>query len=229
MSKLPAPKKKTQQIIEITTGLTGVVIDTIIPGVGSTIRGAVSIAIRQRMERGEAILLEEIRRSGLDALDNEQLDFFVPAYYRFLEQVRLGEYEHNLMLLAKLITGCAAAEAVERDVGRVGRAAQKLHLLSRAELDALAHCLRIFDNPLELSGDRHALFLTPRDFAARPRPDGVRFIEKDALQMLHELSIRGLLTYAGTPAINGAPAYYRNKALDEISYALAATVSQEHG
>ncbi|WP_296074581.1 hypothetical protein [uncultured Agrobacterium sp.] len=227
MNNLPAPTSNARHIIEITTGLTGAVLDAVAPGVGTALRGAVSFAIRKRMEQGEALLLAEIERSGLSALNEDQLDFYVPAYYRFLEQVRLGEYQHNLTVLAKLITGGVTEASSDADVGRVGRAAQKLHMLSRSELGALAHCLRIFDNPQSLSRDDQTYILTARDFLAFPAPDGTVFDKLEAHQMLHELSIRGLLTYSGAPAINGAPGYYRSKSLSEIGTALRETLDSE--
>jgi hypothetical protein len=220
MTNLPAPRRDALEIIEITNGLTCAALDLIAPGAGTALRGAVSMAVRKKILWGEEQLLREVKRHGISALDNPQLEFFVPAYYRFLEQVRLGEYEHNLTVLAKLITGEVASENVDRDIGCVGRAAHKLHLLSFEELSALAHCLRIFDNPQKAPQDGKAYILTTRDFAAFPDPHGATFEFRRAHEMLHELNIRGLLIDTGAAGFGGASGYYQSPALREISSAL---------
>jgi hypothetical protein len=220
MPDLPQPARNTMEIVGVTSALTGAVLDQLFPGIGTAFREVVALAVKRRIESGEKMLLEEVRRRGISALDDPKFDFFVPAYYRFLEQVRLGEYDHNLAVLAKLIAGELEDGAATHDVGRVGRAAQKLHLLSHKELAAVVRCIRIFDNPVDLTRDGRDYVLTVKEFISAPDSTGLQFDHREANQILHELSIRGLLTYAGAPAMSGAPGYYRNTALDEISAAL---------
>ncbi len=61
--------------------------------------------------------------SELDNLTDGQREFFLPAGYRFFEQVRLGEYEHNLQLLAELIAG----ETVRTPMKGMSAALQERH------------------------------------------------------------------------------------------------------
>jgi hypothetical protein len=105
---------------------------------------AVRALIDNRIKAGQRIILEEIRAKGMRAIDDlsdSQIDFFVPASYRFFEQVRLGEYEHNLRVIARQMAG-EMAEDDSRDVGRIARTARCLEMASLDELRCIAHIKR---------------------------------------------------------------------------------------
>jgi hypothetical protein len=98
------------------------------PYAGEIYRGMIVRRIRESRD----ILINAIRHRGISevsSLTEAQKDFILPASYRFLEQVRLGEYEHNLKVLASIIAGEIDPSTIEPDVGKLARAARRLEML----------------------------------------------------------------------------------------------------
>ncbi|MBC2774507.1 hypothetical protein H6M51_16705 [Rhizobium sp. AQ_MP] len=99
--------------------------------------------LAKRLEQYRAVLIKEIEAHGISAIESltdGQLEFIVPASYRFFEQVRLGEYQHNLKTLARFIASGLSSDPF-LDTGDVGRLCRKLEYLSAFELKVLAACL----------------------------------------------------------------------------------------
>src|SRR5688572_9355518 len=84
------------------TSMVAALLNVVCPASGDALRGL----LNQRIERGLEILIDEVRLAGrerLDDLSKEQMEFFLPQAYRFAEQVRIGDYAHNLRVIAKVI------------------------------------------------------------------------------------------------------------------------------
>lgn len=120
MENLPRPTTHAKDILNVTLSI----VNLIFPQT-SVLKEFFDIMINKRIKRGQYILIEEISKNGIDSLTKEQFDFYIPSAYRFFEQVRIGEYEHNLRILAKLISGELGVQGEEPDTGRVGRASKK--------------------------------------------------------------------------------------------------------
>lgn len=211
MEEFPQPTKNALTVWKIT----GAICSTI-PGL-STIRELSQHFLDSRIELYQGKLIEAVRREGIEVLSDEQAAFYVPAAYRFFEQVRLGEYDHNLFVLAALIAGNLNDKMGRADVGRVGRAARKLELLSLSELTALVRCKEAF----EISGtlpddDSNELCFGPRLLVRIYGYHGQEITYLAALESLHELASRGLLTVGSNNKTMGGQYFFRNRAFDEI-------------
>lgn len=212
LTELPQPSKSTRDIYEISAA----VVTTLVPPLAAFKAGA-DILIRKRLEAGQALLLEEIRSSGVDALSNEKWDYYLPAAYRFFEQVRLGEYEHNLSVLAKLIAGDLRATDPLPDIGKIGRAASKLEMLPKEVLIALSRCERafeIYETTDECDG--YWICIDAPELIASFAEVGVDVKAIQCQEWLHELGCRGILTSSDRPSRIGGTFYYRSSVYREI-------------
>lgn len=198
----------------------------LVPG-WSLVKATSDVLIRRRMQHGQRILIEEISRSGRDALTDERFNYYVPAAYRFFEQVRLGEYEHNLKILAKIISRDLEPDVLAPDVGRVARAASKLEMLPEAHLVALAYCERAFE--IYRASDQYDgywLCIDSHNLKASFAEAQIDVEPINCQEWLHELSSRGLLTLGAHPGAVGGFFYYRNDIFDEIINAAKATIDE---
>lgn len=133
MTRPVQPTTSALDIYEITSSI----ITDLIP-LGSTFKSGFDLLIRKRLEEGQKILLDEIEFKGLNVLSTEQWDYFIPVAYRFFEQVRLGEYKHNLKVVAGLISIDLKPPTSQHDIGAISRAARKLEMLPLEHLEALS-------------------------------------------------------------------------------------------
>ncbi|MDH4413904.1 MAG: hypothetical protein QE484_11385 [Rhizobium sp.] len=142
MKGLPDPVPNARTV----AGLSTIVISHVFPG-GSLLRELIDQWQSKRRNDGQAILIKAIEDQGLrafDSLTDGQLEFIVPATYLFFEQVRLGEYHHNLTVLARFVAH--GVTALKRpDPGDVGRFARQLEHLSELELGVMANALALRD------------------------------------------------------------------------------------
>jgi hypothetical protein len=194
--------------------ITGVICASL-PGL-ATLKELMQAALENRIERYQRRLIDLVHERGVDVLSEEQAQFYVPAAYRFFEQVRIGEYDHNLTILGRLIAG-ELEGGVPRDAGKIGRAARKLEMLTVEQLSFLATCKRGF----ELTHTSQRESTTPGCLDAAHMIDafaerGIDITYVQAREQLHELSARGLLTVGSNHKTIGGHYYYANAAFQEI-------------
>jgi hypothetical protein len=168
-----------------------VILDSI-PWLGPAIKTYVQL----KLEEAQEILLDEISNRGLQALTDlseEQRDFFVPAAYRFFEQVRLGEYEHNLRVLARLMAGQMVGSN-QPDVGRIARAARRLEMMNVESLLCLAVFERAFDfHSREFVTKHPPATLTPRSIYEVLRETGRCRDFEIIFDAMRDLNWRGVI------------------------------------
>jgi hypothetical protein len=110
-----------------------------LPGVGPWLALAMRTSVGRSLIEAQRILADALSRHGIKVLDDlteEQREWFIPAGYRFFEQARLGEYEHNLRVLAALIAN--ELQSQQRDCGRILRTARRLEGIRAADLEVIA-------------------------------------------------------------------------------------------
>ncbi|MEM5500493.1 hypothetical protein WNY59_02715 [Ahrensia kielensis] len=128
---LPRPTKNAQKVVD----LVGVIASSV--PIASSLKELWSIKLKRDFERAQEILIEQISSQGIEVLSDESLEFFVPASYKFFDQVRLGEYEHNLEILAGLITrNIGSSDSLSKK--NILRYASALSGLSSYEIDTLS-------------------------------------------------------------------------------------------
>ena len=137
MSNLPIaqPSKNARDVYEVT----GAILESV-PG-GSVVKKFADIYLNRRIDAALKLLVEEIKNSGIQVLTDAQYEYYLPSAYRFAEQVRLGEYEHNLKILRNIIID--GLKNNRMDSGKVGRNARQLENLTEFELSVLVACSEI--------------------------------------------------------------------------------------
>ncbi len=221
MNPVPQPAKNAADLYEVSAAI----VTTLLPPL-AVLKAGADVLIRKRMEEGQRLLLEEIGQTGSGKLSEEKWHYYVPAAYRFFEQVRLGEYEHNLRVLARLISGDLNAQQNNVDVGKIGRAAQKLEMLPKAHLVALARCERAFE--LYAASDEfdgYWLCIDVSELRTSLVEVGVHADARECQEWLHELAARGILTSGGRPSREGGTFYFKNAVFDEIISSAAAVMT----
>lgn len=189
------------------------IFSSFVPG-GGVLKASLDILVRKRLEEGQRILVAEIKERGISSLSEEKWEYYIPAAYRFFEQVRLGEYEHNLKILAKMIADGASAHDEPSDVGAIARAARKLEMLPLEHLFALWRCERAFEiyaasEEAETSGG----YLNIDSDELRKSFAEIRkeVLNIQCSEWLHELASRGLLTPGSRASRIGGLYYYKNQ------------------
>lgn len=141
MANLPQPSKTGRSV----AALTAAICADLLP-LGGTLREVFAVYEQKKINEYRRVLVEEIEAFGvrtIDGLSEAQAEFVVPAAYRFFEQVRLGEYEHNLRILARFIGGSLADRSTTKSPGDIGRFARQLEYLDE-------YCLRVLSAALRL-------------------------------------------------------------------------------
>jgi hypothetical protein len=188
MANLPQPNSNATSA----SAITSVILDSV-PWLGP----AIKTYLQFKLEEARAILLDEIKRYGLQALDDltvEQRRFLVPAGYRFFEQVRLGEYAHNLRVLARLIAGEMTGEGPP-DIGRIARAARGLEMATLVELRCIARAKRAAEiNFLDAAekDDRPVGIFTPLTLVDSLSEGGTDLAMDDVVNAVWSLQNRGI-------------------------------------
>lgn len=212
MTEVPQPTNKAKDIYDVLSAI----VTSFIPSLAVFKAGA-DILIRKRLEHGQSLLFSEINQKGLSELSNEKWDYYIPTAYRFFEQVRLGEYNHNLIVLAKLIAGDLDATDSLPDIGKIGRAATKLEMLPKEHLFALARCERAFEiYQASEECDGYWICIDNRELMDSYREIGVEILPIDCQGYLHELASRGLLIAGDRPSRVGGTFYYKSSVFNEI-------------
>ncbi len=225
LTEVPQPNENASDIYEVSSAI----VTSLIPPL-AILKVGTDILIRRRLEQGQSLLISEINKNGLPELTNEKWDYYVPAAYRFFEQVRLGEYNHNLTILAKLIAGDLAAADSSPDIGKIGRAAAKLEMLSKEHLFALARCERAFEiYHASEECDGHWICIGDLELMESYKEIGLELQPVKCREYLHELASRGLLTAGGRPSRVGGTFYYKNSVFDEIISAAKSAAAQANG
>jgi hypothetical protein len=212
LHQVPQPTKNAADVYEIAAAI----VSTLLPPL-AVFKAGTDVLIRKRMEDGQRLLLAEIGQMGTGKLAEEKWDYYVPAAYRFFEQVRLGEYEHNLRVLAKLIAGDLNAQQNDVDVGKIGRAARKLEMLPKAHLVALSRCKRAFE--IYAASDESEgcwICIDESELRMSLAEVGVNAEAIECQEWLHELAARGILTSGGRPSRVSGTFYFKNAVFDEI-------------
>lgn len=185
-----------------------------------------------RIEDGRRILLEQVKASGLSTIENltpGQADFFLPSTYRFLEQVRLGEYAYNLSVLGRLIAHEMKTAEIG-DVGKIARAARYLEMAKANELLCLAACPRAMEiHRLDANGHAgHDGLLTPNNIRMALSESKTPLSQEDVIEAVDSLVWRNLLAADRTiiPGDELATLTYRTTgAFHEIIGACRGTVA----
>jgi hypothetical protein len=219
MTLFPQPAKNATVVYDVVCG----VLADFFPG-GATIKTIVDTYLQNKRSGIERLLLEAISERGIGAIDEEQFEFYVPAIYRFVEQVRVGEYEHNLRVLAALIAdGCAQASG-PADAGVISRAAKRLELISFEELVTLAATKAAWDMRLSEGPTLQSEFTIDNLAILRAHDAQGQSLELPELaERLHELSVRGLLLYS-PPSGFFHGGYAPTRAFNELINAVTRTV-----
>jgi hypothetical protein len=221
LTEVPQPNESALGVYEVASAI----VTSLIPPL-AVLKAGTDILIRRRLEHGQSLLLSEIKQNGFSELSNEKWDYYVPAAYRFFEQVRLGEYDHNLKILSKLIAGDLEAENNAPDIGKIGRAAAKLEMLPKGHLFALARCERAFEI-YQASGecDGYWICIGGQELMESYEEIGLELRPLDCQEYLHELASRGLLNAGGRPTRVGGTFYYKSSVFNEIINAAKSTVA----
>lgn len=222
LNQVPQPTKNATDVYEVSSAI----ITALLPPL-AVLKAGADVLIRKRMEEGQRLLLSEIGRMGTGQLADEKWDYYVPAAYRFFEQVRLGEYEHNLRVLAKLISGDLNAQQNDVDVGKIGRAARKLEMLPKAHLVALSRCQRAFElYAASDESDGYWICIDESELRGSLAEVGVTAEGIECQEWLHELAARGILTSGGRPSRIGGTYYFKNAVFDEIISSTEAVATE---
>lgn len=212
MSNIVQPTKNASTIYEITSAI----ISDIIP-FGSTLKAGFDFLVKKRLEEGQILLINEIKSKGIDIISEERWDYFIPSAYRFFEQVRLGEYNYNLIILGRLIANDLKSTDIHQDVGKIARAARKLEMLPYKYLRALSRCERAFEIYTTKSEcDHYWICIDNAELIESFSEIGENVLPIHCDEWLHELSARGILTTGGRPSRVGGHYYYRNQFYHEI-------------
>jgi hypothetical protein len=183
---LPQSNKNARDVYEVT----GAILESI-PG-ANVIKKFVDIHLNRKLEEQLNLLAAQVQESGIEILSEEQFEFYIPSAYRFAEQVRLGDYEHNLKILRKILIGQLKANS--SDTGKIGRHARQMEYLSEFEIDVLVASYELMTHltkSLEVEQ-----FIT----STRVRNEILRFndVNFNSIQFgLSVLSSRGLLIARG--------------------------------
>lgn len=189
--------------------------------VGGFLKILVDHRNQESFERDINILLDEVESVGISRLSDlseGQRERFIPHAYRFCEQVRMRDYQHNLRVLAKIITQ-GLTDPDGSDVGTVARAARRLEMLTHDELVALAATHDAF-NRAEIAEDREEHesyhYISSSDLHKCLIDNKIIASHMQCDHWLHELSVRGVLTASSSPQHSEGIFYYRNSAFYEI-------------
>lgn len=206
------PKKDAADVPNVTLEIAG----SFVPG-GGVLKASLEILVRKRLEEGQRVLFAEIEERGISVLSKEKWEYFIPAAYRFFEQVRLGEYQHNLKILAKMIADGTSAHDEPSDVGAIARAARKLEMLPREHLIALSRCERAFDlYAASEEADGYWIGIDSDELKTSFAEIGEEVLNIQCGEWLHELASRGILTTGGRASRIGGLYYYKNQFYREI-------------
>ena len=185
MSELPQPNENARTVPSLAIAI----IDTI-PFLGS----AIKFYVQKSLDDARELLVSEISDRGIGVLDNltdVQREFFIPAGYRFFEQARLGEYQHNLRVLACLI-GNELRDCDQGDVGKVARTARRLEMISENHLKYIA----LINSALQEDGSQNETLkrdsISP-SFLIEMQQVGERDVP-EAIQAFYDLEWRGVIT-----------------------------------
>lgn len=211
-SNLPAPTKNAFSVIDTCGAIVFDILSLVIPT--NTLSNVLLKYKEKKLKAGQEILLCELRKGNIEILNDEQYSVFIPGAYQFFEAARYGEYEHNLRLLAKLLT-VELCNSVP-DSGKTARNRRRLEFLSLPALHALAAAHRAFENAkASPEFDGFHQFITASELV---RAMGMEFISPavEANSYLVDFLARGLLFIGGNPNTIGGQYYYKTSAFDEI-------------
>ena len=189
VKRLPQPTGTAKPLV----GIAHAIVESL-PNVGPWLALAMRSAVDRSIVEGQRILSEEFSRRGIEALDDlteEQREWFVPAGYRFFEQARLGEYEHNLRVLARLVAGEMLDEN-RKDVGRVARAARRLESISKKHLLCLACITDEISTRVDAVASSAPLTISVDAILERSAPKQISADE--VLEAMQELEWRGIVS-----------------------------------
>lgn len=199
-------------------GLSQELVAAVFPPLGSALR----FWTEKSRQNDVSVLADALEKRGYAAiadLDEGQREWLLPQTYRFLEQIRLSEYRHNLKVVADVIAG-GLIDYQTSDSGRSIRAARRLEMLGYEELVAIGKLPSAFQLAEKRStmGPRfNALCcIEPCDLEAVLQKGDPAVDNYKCQEWLHELATRGVLTAGGSAQHVGGIFYYRCAAYDEI-------------
>jgi hypothetical protein len=210
---LPQPTKNARDVNAVTIAIA----ETFIPG-ASLLKKYLDFKLNRNIEVALELLVTEVKKSGIEILSDAQYEFYIPSAYRFAEQVRLGDYEHNLGILRRILIGSLNIHS--SDTGKIGRHARQLEYLSEFEIDVLAASYELL-TPTNERTDKDKIFSA--NFIKKQIS---RFCNKDPFEIqfaLSVLSTRGLLTTRGELLHDDAEAGFSSSP-DGLSIFLSASL-----
>ncbi len=222
MKRIPQPTQSAMQIYEVSAAIAS----TFIPGVAAA-KPILDLYLKRKERLVQEVLIKEIHDRGIEALNDEQFEFYVPALYRFLEQVRIGEYEHNLKVLAALIADGLKQPAY--NVSVIGRAARRLEMITIEELQTLAAAKIAMDGRVSEGPTlENELSINHLDILNTLAALGHQTEMPVLSERLEELCTRGLLRYS-PPSGFFHGGFYPTSALAEIIDAVELIVKKADG
>lgn len=150
MEGIPNPKGSAKTVSSISLFVIGQ-----LGPLGAAAKELVNNFFAKKAEESRVLLISAIEDRGIAALaelSEEQVEYLIPASLRFYEQVRLGEYRHNLKVLASFLADGLVQAPSPPDPGDVGKLSRQLEYLSVFDLSVLDGALGLRDRiPLEVN------------------------------------------------------------------------------
>jgi hypothetical protein len=137
LEELPQPTHSARNVSDVVS----VVIEAM-PLLGGPLGRVYEIALVKRTEKNLRLIVDRVKENGIDILNDDQISFLIPSTFRFAEQIKLGDYDHNLEIIRKIIVDGVVAGS--KDSGKVGRHARQLEYLSEFEIRVFAEIARLY-------------------------------------------------------------------------------------
>ena len=205
---LPAPKKGASDVATLTTGIAAAVAGIFFPG-AALLGPVAAFAVKKYVTRWENVLSEELKKGNIRLLTDEKAAAFVPMAYKFFEQAKEAEYEHNLKLLAEFLKG--ELELEQPDSSSFARMARRIEGLSREEMKVIALISGFETKVSRASTDAPSQSERPYFSArqlAKDRNNRAGFNHFFLQEALTELYSRGLLIADGASRVGQAETNY---------------------
>jgi hypothetical protein len=209
LDKLPSAGKGAAEVAKLAIGISGAVAGIFLPGAG-VIGPIANYAIERFIKGPEKILIEELKRGNFEILDDERAAAFVPMAYKFFEAAKEGEYEHNLRILAELLT--MEMKAFNPDASAFARLSRRVEGLTRIDLTIIAMIETYYLSKNQDSAATTEQKPVPPWVSAEILGDSQvnsnNFEHRTIQESLSDLAARGLLTADGSIRWDKSEEYY---------------------
>jgi hypothetical protein len=212
--KLPKPVKGAQGILSVSSTILAEMLSALgVPATSIAVK-FIEIVSKNNIEKSTRLLLEQVAKGNIELLTDPDYEGLIPNTIAYYEAAKLGEFRHNLKILALMLIG--ESQKAQIDPSKVARTARRIASMSQADLQMLVTLKSVFDiKASEKNYDGYHLFLSAGDivrFLDRP----YKAPETEINSQLIDFVSRGLLFIGGNPATIGGHYYYKTIAFDEI-------------